>query len=123
MNNNEIQKELSRLTKRYADVGATEEKVLELFEAMKIRFAGRGDEAAMLGVRMSLGEYFHREEIFSLDDVCCMVARPKEEVIAHIIAMGPEVMRRHIVTVEPSPYLVEYLKRKHEREKRQDGHQ
>jgi len=32
-------------------------------------------------------------------------------------------MRRHIVTVEPSPYLVEYLKRKHERETRQDGQQ
>lgn len=28
MNNNEIQKELSRLTKCYADVGATEEKSL-----------------------------------------------------------------------------------------------
>lgn len=36
MNNNEIQKELSRLTKRYADVGATEEKVLELVEATKL---------------------------------------------------------------------------------------
>ena len=123
MNNDEIQKELSRLTKRYADVGATEEKVLEVFEAMKIRFAGRGDEAAVLGVRMKLGEYFQREEIFSLDEICCMVARPKEEVIAHMIAMGPEFMRRHVVTVEPSPYLVEYLKRKRERENRQDDQQ
>jgi len=58
MNNNEIQKELSRLTKRYADVGATEEKVLELFEAMKTPFRWSRRRSCRAGCPYVAGRVF-----------------------------------------------------------------
>ena len=62
----ETDREIKLLAERYEDCGITEEIIRNLMD----KKADLDDRAKLIGIRLGLGHEFHREELFSVDDLC-----------------------------------------------------
>lgn len=92
----ETDHEIKLLAERYADCGITEESIRELMD----QDADLDDRAKLIGIRLGLGHEFHREELFSVDDLCHVTGETPDEALTRMREAGVSP-----ITVSPAPWL------------------
>ena len=80
----ETDREIKPLAERYEDCGITEEIIRNLME----KKADLDDRAKLTGIRLGLGHEFHREELFSVDDLCHVTGETPEEALTRMREAG-----------------------------------
>ncbi len=92
----ETDREIKLLAERYEDCGITEEIIRNLMD----KKADLDDRAKLIGIRLGLGHEFHREELFSVDDLCHVTGETPEEALTRMREAGVSP-----ITVSPAPWL------------------
>ena len=92
----ETDREIKFLAERYGDCGITEEIIHNLMD----KEADLDDRAKLLGIKLGLAHEFHRQELFSVDDLCHVTGMTPDEAMAAIEEAGISP-----ITVKPAPWL------------------
>ena len=92
----ETDREIKLLAERYADCGITEQVIRKMMDSE----SSLDDRAKLIGIRLGLGHEFHREEFFSVDDMCHVTGETPDEVLTRMREIGVAP-----ITVSPAPWL------------------
>ena len=82
-----IDKQIKDLAARYADCGITEVIIREMMDD-KGNPSGMDDRAKLIGIRMSLGTEFNRQELFTLGDIAHITGESEEEAMKMMLDAG-----------------------------------
>ena len=81
----DIDKELKELAARYADCGISE---VVLRKLLRDGPSDLDDRAKLLGLRLSLGVEFHRQEYFSVEDIAHITGATEKEAMDMMLSSG-----------------------------------
>ena len=94
-----VDKEIRSLATRYADCGI-DEQIIRAIMYDGETLSGLDERAKLIGVRMCLGNEFHRQEYFSVDDLCHVTGETPEEAMKRMQEAGVSP-----ISITPAPWL------------------
>ncbi len=69
--------QIKYLADRYSDCGMTEDKI----RAIMADISGKDDRAKLIAIRLGLGMEFHKQELFTMNDVQYVSGMTQDEVM------------------------------------------
>ena len=94
-----INEQIQALALRYSDCGIDESIIREMMDDHG-KPSGLDERAKLIGVRMCLGNEFHRQEYFSVDDLCHVTGETPEEAMKRMQEAGVSP-----ISITPAPWL------------------